>query len=52
MLAGRPLIVAYGDTRSDIPMLSLAQEAVAVYPDPQLRQVALDRGWRILEERP
>ena len=43
------LAAAYGDTVRDIPMLDLAQEPVAVYPDAQLRQAAQRRGWRILE---
>ncbi len=47
-LQGQPLAVAYGDTLADEPMLELAQQAVAVYPEPRLRQRALERGWRIL----
>jgi phosphoserine phosphatase len=43
-----PLVVAYGDTVRDIPMLSLAETAVAVYPDKLLRETAVQRGWRIL----
>ena len=46
------LATAYGDTMRDIPMLELAQEPVVVDPDPQLRQVAIARGWRILAETP
>jgi phosphoserine phosphatase len=30
------LVAAYGDTVRDIPMLSLAETAVAVHPDPRL----------------
>jgi phosphoserine phosphatase len=40
---------AYGDTEADIPMLELADEAVAVAPDEALRRVAVARGWRIIE---
>jgi HAD superfamily phosphoserine phosphatase-like hydrolase len=43
------LAAAYGDTVRDIPMLELALEPVAVSPDPQLREAAQARGWRILE---
>ena len=42
------LLMAYGDTSSDIPLLELAQEAVAVAPDTGLRRVAAARNWRIL----
>lgn len=42
------LLVAYGDTSSDIPLLELAQEAVAVAPDTGLRRAAASRNWRIL----
>jgi HAD superfamily phosphoserine phosphatase-like hydrolase len=47
--AGR-LVAAYGDTVRDIPMLELAETAVAVHPDPKLRQAAEQHGWRILIE--
>jgi len=40
---------AYGDTVSDIPMLSFAGYGVAVYPDPGLRRAAQANGWEILE---
>jgi len=43
------LAAAYGESRSGIPMLSLAAEPVAVYPDEHLRQKAEAQGWRILE---
>lgn len=42
------LVTAYGDTVRDIPMLELAETAVAVHPDPKLRQAAEQRNWRIL----
>ncbi len=47
-LPGR-LLAAYGDTVRDIPMLELAETAVAVHPDKFLRETAVQRGWRILE---
>lgn len=40
---------AYGDTKRDIPMLSMSRHPVAVYPDETLRETALARGWRVLE---
>ena len=45
--AGR-LVAAYGDTLRDIPMLELAETAVAVHPDAILQETAVQRGWRIL----
>lgn len=42
------LVAAYGDTMRDIPMLALAETAVAVHPDEILRETAVQRGWRIL----
>jgi phosphoserine phosphatase len=48
-LTNGKLAAAYGDTVSDIPMLELALEPVAVYPDEILRETAVNRGWRILE---
>ncbi len=43
------IVAAYGDTAADIPMLSLADQPVAVHPDAALRTTAVARGWRILE---
>jgi HAD superfamily hydrolase (TIGR01490 family) len=48
LLDGAPLVAAYGDTAADIPMLSLAETAVAVHPDTGLEHVARVRGWRII----
>ena len=42
------LLAAYGDTVRDIPMLELAETAVAVHPDKLLKETAVQRGWRIL----
>jgi phosphoserine phosphatase len=42
---------AYGDTWMDIPLLEHAEHPVAVYPDPKLKSIALERGWEILGER-
>jgi phosphoserine phosphatase len=46
--AGGQILVAFGDTAADAPLLSLAQHAVAVAPDKQLRKEALRRGWEIV----
>ena len=46
-LPGR-LLAAYGDTVRDIPMLELAETAVAVHPDKLLRETAVQHGWRII----
>jgi len=46
--SGLEACVAYADSGSDLPLLAAVGEAVAVYPDAALRQVALERGWRQL----
>ncbi|MEQ9069631.1 MAG: HAD family phosphatase, partial [Gimesia chilikensis] len=43
--------VFYSDSRNDIPLLELVSEAVAVDPDPKLRQTAQQKGWRIMSLR-
>jgi len=50
-LADATVLVAFGDTEADIPMLELAQRSVAVAPDSRLRRTALDRGWDVLETK-
>ncbi len=40
---------AYGDSYSDIHILELVGNPVAVRPEEKLRQVAIERGWTILE---
>lgn len=47
--AGGPVVVAFGDTAADIPMLELAQRAIAVAPDAGLRRAAVERGWELLD---
>jgi phosphoserine phosphatase len=42
------LYSAYGDTYSDLAMLSLSDRPVAVFPDRKLRSAAENAGWRIL----
>lgn len=48
LLDGEALHAAYGDSLSDLPMLELAEQPVAVYPEPKLRELAVARNWRIL----
>jgi HAD superfamily hydrolase (TIGR01490 family) len=42
---------AYSDSVNDIPMLSVVGTAVAVNPDPDLRETARARGWEIQDFR-
>ena len=42
------IVAAYGDTLSDLPMMEMSEQPVAVYPDAKLRRVAEERGWRII----
>jgi HAD superfamily hydrolase (TIGR01490 family) len=41
--------VAYSDSISDLPMLERVGTAIAVNPDRDLRALAHERGWRIVE---
>jgi len=41
----------YSDSHNDLPLLNWVDNPVAVDPDPQLRQVANDRGWPIISLR-
>lgn len=40
---------AYSDSISDLPFLEAVGTAVAVNPDAELRALAAERGWRIVE---
>lgn len=40
---------AYSDSASDLPMLELVGHPVAVHPEYELRQIAQERGWPIIE---
>ena len=40
---------AYSDSASDLPMLEAVGHAVAVGPDKELREIAEQRGWPIVE---
>jgi HAD superfamily phosphoserine phosphatase-like hydrolase len=42
------IVAAYGDTLSDLPMMEMSEQPVAVYPDAKLRRVAEERGWRVM----
>ena len=39
----------YSDSMNDLPLLEKAHHPVATNPDARLRQLASERGWRILE---
>jgi HAD superfamily hydrolase (TIGR01490 family) len=41
---------AYGDSISDIDLLKVVGNPVAVYPDKVLKALALERGWNIIGE--
>ena len=43
------ITAAYGDTMSDLPMMEISEEPVAVTPSPELRKIAEQRGWRIID---
>jgi HAD superfamily hydrolase (TIGR01490 family) len=40
---------AYSDSASDLPMLQAVGHPVAVNPEPELRAIAVDRGWPVVE---
>ena len=42
---------AYSDSATDLPMLEAVGHPVAVNPDRELREVALQRDWQVLEFR-
>ncbi|MBC8496335.1 MAG: HAD-IB family phosphatase [Chloroflexi bacterium] len=42
------IVAAYGDTLSDLPMMEMSEQPVAVYPDAKLLRVAEERGWRVM----
>ena len=39
----------YSDSLNDLPLLEQVVHPVATNPDPRLRTIALERGWRILD---
>lgn len=40
---------AYSDSATDLPMLELVGNPVAVNPDKELKEIAAERGWPILD---
>jgi len=42
------IVAAYGDTLSDLPMMEMSEQPVAVYPDVKLMRVAKEKGWRVI----
>jgi HAD superfamily hydrolase (TIGR01490 family) len=42
---------AYSDSITDLPMLEAVGHPVAVNPDKELREVAVERGWEIMDFR-
>ena len=40
---------AYSDSESDLPMLRAVGHAVVVNPDAELRRIALEEGWEMIE---
>lgn len=42
-------ITFYSDSINDLPLLENADHPVATNPDPRLREIAVQRGWRILD---
>jgi HAD superfamily hydrolase (TIGR01490 family) len=42
-------ITFYSDSANDLPLLERANHPVATNPDPRLRALAIERGWRILD---
>lgn len=41
--------ICYSDSANDLPLLEMADQAVATHPDPRLRAIAQERGWPILD---
>ena len=39
---------AYADSYSDLPVLELVGNPVAVQPEPRLRTIAIERGWKVI----
>ena len=39
----------YGDSMNDVPLLERVNHPVATNPEPRLRALAQERGWRVLD---
>jgi phosphoserine phosphatase len=48
-IGAKKIDYALGDSISDLPMLEEATHPIAVSPDKQLRKIAAEREWRIIE---
>jgi phosphoserine phosphatase len=46
-LIGKDPDAAFGNSRWDAAMLAMAEHRFAVNPNPDLEQMARERGWRI-----
>lgn len=44
---GRPPDAGFGNSKWDIEMLAISRYAIAVNPNPDLEQVARDKGWTV-----
>jgi len=44
---GRPPDAGFGNSRWDLEMLAISRYAIAVNPNPDLVQIARDRGWTV-----
>lgn len=42
-------VTFYSDSFNDLPLLDRAQQPVATNPDPRLREMAVQRGWTVLD---
>lgn len=42
------ILTAYGDTLSDVPMLAMSEQPMAMYLYPKLLRVADERRWRVI----
>lgn len=46
-IANKDIDAAFGNSRWDTEMLAMAKYAVAVNPNPDLEEIARERGWRV-----
>lgn len=44
-------MTCYSDSHNDVPLLEMGDTAIAVDPDPRLRAIAQERGWRVISLR-
>lgn len=47
--AGARIDMMYGDTLGDLQMMEMCRTPVCVWPNPALREIAQQRGWRIVD---